>query len=402
MTLIPVCVREESADDLEFAINAHLAPLLTNRIFGVEIDQSKPGPYFTKNLYCAFTYTTGETAIPTPFRIKTFSSYDEDQVTQLIQEFINDNPTYFFSEVYFFYRTQSPNPDQGVSAGIFYNETASAFDHWGPAGSGGGDSFVNPDPTTATVGGIPAGSTFPVPQSMQAMWDRLLYPYQAPAFTSLAIQGQSSPFEVGYSIPASVTFTWSISHPANVGVNSLDIVDVTGGNTTLASGLANDGSEPVVMAGPIALNVAGSYQFKMDGVNTQAAPFTSTLTLSWRWRLFYGVDVNPTLNGLMIGALAGSALVTSYAGVYACAAGGYKYICQADAAGGQLNSVKDQSTGFNVPMAIVTDDPAYSNVDGGGFSYALVSYTNAQGVTTNYRVYRTANFLGGAITLVVT
>jgi hypothetical protein len=53
-------------------------------------------------------------------------------------------------------------------------------------------------------------------------------------------------------------------------------------------------------------------------------------------------------------------------------------------------------------MATVADDPAYSNVDGGGTSYALVSVTNVNGVTTNYRVYRTANSLGGAITLIVT
>jgi len=71
-------------------------------------------------------------------------------------------------------------------------------------------------------------------------------------------------------------------------------------------------------------------------------------------------------------------------------------------AGGQLNFVKDQLTGFNVPMATVSDHAAYSNVDGGGFSYALVSFTNAYSVVTNYRVYRTKNSLGGAVTLVVT
>lgn len=271
------------------------------------------------------------------------------------------------------------------------------------AGGGGGSStFTNPAATPVTVGGIPAGSTFPVAQTMQQMWDALLYPYQSPAFTSFAISGQATSKEVGATIPASVTFTWSTSNSANVQANSIALVDVTGGNIPLGSGLANDGSQAVVMGGPITLGAAGVYQFSIAGVNSELAAFASTLTFTWRWRLFYGVSANPTLTGPQIGALAGSDLAASYVGTFACAAGGYKYVCLADAVGGQINTVKDQLTNFDIPMATVADNAAYSNVDGGGYSYALVSYTNVNGVTTNYRVYRTANSLGGAVTLLVT
>jgi len=266
---------------------------------------------------------------------------------------------------------------------------------------GGPTTYTNPDATPATVGGIPAGSTFETPHTMQEMWDALLYPYQAPAFSSFAISGQSTTIEVGYSIPASVTFTWATSNSGNVSADSIDIRD-----TTLALDLvldtANDGSQAVVMPGAVQKTTATTHVFNIAGVNTQSGSFSRNLTFTWQWRKHYGTSASGTLTGADIGALASSLLSTAYAGNYAYAAGGYKYIAFADAAGGQVNSVKDQSTGFSVPMATVTDDPAYSNVDGGGFSYALVSRTNAYGVTTDYRVYRTLNILGGTITLVVT
>lgn len=263
-------------------------------------------------------------------------------------------------------------------------------------------AFINPLPMPVTIGGLPAGTTFPVRESVQEVLAKLLYPYQYPAFTALAITGYASPFEVGYTVPASLTFTWATSNPSNIQPSSLDIVDVTGGNVVLASGLANDGSEAVVLGASIQKIVAATHQFRMDGMNTIPSTFSGLLNLFWLWKLHYGNDANPTLTGVQIAALSSGLLTDSYARSYATAAGGYKYICQADAAGGQLNTVKDQLTGFNVPMATVADDAAYSHVDGGGFSYALVSFTNGEGIVTNYRCYRTKNSLGGAVTLVVT
>jgi hypothetical protein len=263
-------------------------------------------------------------------------------------------------------------------------------------------SFLNAAPSTVSVGGIPAGTTFPNGSTVQELFQQMLYPYQPPAFTSFGISGQPNPVEVGYTIPASITFTWSTSQPANVQANSIDLIDVTGGNLVLASGLANDGNEPVVMGGPIQKTTNTGHQFKIQGVNTQAGGFNTTLTISWRWRLYFGAQAAATLNAAQILALASNYLATGYGGTFAMAAGGFKYICLSDVNGGQINIVKDQSTGFSVPMATASDDPAYSNVDGGGFSFALVSVTNAEGVTSNVRVYRTRNVLGGAVTLILT
>lgn len=268
-------------------------------------------------------------------------------------------------------------------------------------GGGGGGTYTNASAVPTTVGGIAAGTTFPTPQTMQEMWDALLYPYQLPAFSSFTISGQSTSVEVGYTIPAAVTFLWGTTNSSNVNPNSIDIRDTTAA-IDLVLGTANDGTQAVTMPGSIQKTSATSHGFSVAGVNTHSGAFSRTLTFTWFWRRHYGTNVAATLTGADIGALASSGLATGYAGAYTYAAGGYKYLCFSDAAGGGLVSVKDASTGFSMPMVTVAGDAAYSNVDSGGFYYALVSRTNAYGITVNYRVYRTLNVLGGAVTLNVT
>lgn len=217
--------------------------------------------------------------------------------------------------------------------------------------------------------------------------------YQAPAFTAFAITGVSSPMEVGASFGPAVTFTWSTSNSGNVATNSIEIDDA---GTPVETGTANDGTHAETLGGAVTLTTAGTHVFNITGTDTEATEFTRALTLTWLWRRYYGANASPTLTEAAIEALASSGLATGYAGTYSMPAGGYKYICFAHAAGGQINSVKDANTGFDVPMA------AGTFTDGGGFGFEKVSVTNAQGVTTDVRVYRTFNSLGGAITLTVT
>lgn len=267
------------------------------------------------------------------------------------------------------------------------------------SGGGGGGSYTGT--ATVTVGGISSGQSFAA-QSLQQMFDDLIAPYAAPAFSSFSISGLAAQLEVGASFGAGVTFLWGTTNSGNVGANNIVLTDTTLG-TTIASGLANSGSSAQTLAGgAVTRTTAGTHVFGIAGTNTHAGGFSRSLTVPWLWRMYYGVQAAATLSGAQAVALASSQLASGYAGTFAMGAGGFKYIVLADAVGGQINSVKDLATGFNVPMATSTDNAVFSNVDGGGFSYALVTGTNAQGVATSLRYYRTKNTLGAALTVVAT
>lgn len=253
----------------------------------------------------------------------------------------------------------------------------------GSAGGGGGDTYTNATPVPVTLGGIDSGSTFSsVP--LTQMFDRLLYPYQAPAFTAFSISGQSTTLEVGDQITAgSKTFTWSTSNSSNVSGSTLRILDFTN-NTTIASGLANDGTETVSISA-VSKSSATSHVYRISGSNTQGSGFSRDFTVNWRWRMYWGTSSLSSLAASDItGSLQSSSLVTNSTGTFSFGAGGYKYIAYPTVFG-LKSSFKDPSTGFDVDMQ----------------SAVTTAVSNSFGVGTNYYVHRSTNVLGGSISITV-
>lgn len=264
-------------------------------------------------------------------------------------------------------------------------------------GSDASVSYTNLSTTPTTIGGISSGSTFDG-QSMQQMWDAILYPYQSPAFTSFLMSGQATSIEVGVTISGTRTFTWSTSNSSNVSANSILIRDLTN-NVDLATNLVNDGSESIALPTSIQKTTQASHQWRIIGTNTNSVNFLATFTVSWFWRRYFGTSENSSLNESEIKALASSALASGFGGTFSYAGGGYKFLCFPTSFGSPA-SFKDSSTNLNVAMASSDDDAFFSNI-ANSLSYGLVSVTNSHSQTINYRVYRTKNILGGAISIIV-
>lgn len=74
--------------------------------------------------------------------------------------------------------------------------------------AGGGTTFINPNPTTISVGGYPLGTTFPTAQTMQQMWDGLLYPYTAPTLSLVSLTPSSPQAYNEQNVACTVTFNW--------------------------------------------------------------------------------------------------------------------------------------------------------------------------------------------------
>ncbi len=238
------------------------------------------------------------------------------------------------------------------------------------------------------------------PVSLQISLDDAPTAFVVPSFASFDISGQSTPLEVGATIAAgSKTFEWTTLHPTSVKPSSISIVDTTA-SSTLASGLADTGSDAITITA-ITHNAAASQVWTISATDVQNGTFSKAYEVDWEWRVYAGTSANVTLTANQIKALADSAgLQAAFAGTYAFSAGDYKYFCYPDALGSVANFV-DANTGFPISMATVADNAAYSHT-ANGWSYALVSVTNAQAVATNYRVYRSQYPLAGTLTVRIT
>jgi len=256
----------------------------------------------------------------------------------------------------------------------------------GPQGIPGADggAFTNPNPTPEDLGGIPAGSTFDdVP--ILDMWEDLLYPYQAPVFSSFLISANPGILEVGDTLTGGVkTFTWGTTNSDNIEADSLTIISSSSG--LLASGLSNDGTEDVDIGSNIQHTSQSTESWTVEGTNTNEGTFNRSTSTYWRWGFYFGNSSNAgPLTETEIEALVSKELRTSRSKTYALPAGEYKYLCW-PVAFGEYNTAKDADTGFPMAMEIVY----------------TVSVTNSFGVASDYNVYRTTNKLAAATNIEIT
>lgn len=243
------------------------------------------------------------------------------------------------------------------------------------------------------VGGIDSGSNFseesenpggPIP--FNDLITMLLYPYQDPAFTSFSIAGQDALVEVGTSLSANIAFTWSTSNDENIQEDSLNIKD--SGNIVLAD-QTNDGAETYQPAAAIVKTSPSSHTFRIEGTNTKGAIFARNLTITWGLRVYFGISANASLTTPVgIVGLGQSGIKSNYPGNYSFSAGvdQYKYIAIPEVwVGANGISIKDTGgLGSDVAHSFVGDVDIESN-----------------GVVTSYKIFRSTNKLGGALTVSV-
>ena len=265
------------------------------------------------------------------------------------------------------------------------------------SGGGGSSVYAGDSPTTVLIENFPIGTDI-TGFTYDELFQNIYAPYVLPAFTSFGIT-QTTPIEVGTTITGLKSFNWIISTASNLQANSISIIDVTNGNTVLQSGVSNTSPQNVNI-GSVQKIVSSSNQWRATAINTKSNVLTSALaTVNWWWRLYYGQNVNPTITEAQIEALT-FVLRATEVGDFVFPALNYKYFCFPDTTPfTDVGGFKDVATNLDVIMADNTDDAFYSNQQLNGLWYGLRSVTNSQGITVNYRVYRTRFQLGSAITI---
>ena len=295
----------------------------------------------------------------------------------------------------------------GVTYFLTYDGAQFQFFDSSPAGTPG--TYTNLSPTTVTVGGVVAGTTFSA-ATWQSIFNTMFYPTLTPNFTAFALRTgatsgsaiQTQILEVGNSVSGGTkAFTWTTSNSSFVQPNSIKIYSGATQISTPASGMTNDSFEAIAITNT-KRTAPTTFNWSIKGTRTNLTTFTANFTVTWYWRRMFGVSSATTITtSAGVNAFSGSGVLTNtMLATYNFTGPGYKYFF-IPTAYAMPTLFKDFSTNLTVAMADVTDDPFFSGVSG-SYYYGTTSVTNQFGISTNYRVYRTRNFLNGNITIVVT
>ena len=253
-------------------------------------------------------------------------------------------------------------------------------------GSGGTETYTNSTPTTQTVGGIDAGSTF-ANKTMTEMWNLLLYPYQTPAFSSFARGNLSSPYDLGQAISIGFqTFTWGTTNSSNVSADTITIEQLSPSTTTLISDSPNDGTQLLNLTTNISSTTPTTISmYRITATDTKGDNFSSIISASWRHRWYYGKSTNTSVLPAEITGFT-NALVTSVTNSYVTlgATGSPEYGYLVIPTGlGQPSDLRNSTSGCfgsNIPYSLL----------------GTTSFSNSYGVSTTYNIYRTTNAFAGS------
>ncbi|MEI7509978.1 MAG: hypothetical protein WCJ62_11000 [Flavobacterium sp.] len=328
--------------------------------------------------------------------IDVLALYNDIPYVSIYNKFLG-NPTTIFYQPLSICQDSTATPFT-ISSFIAFAEANLGFDN---TGGGGGSVYAGASPTTVAVQNYPIGTSI-TGKTYDDLFQNIYVPFVTPSFASFGIT-QTTPIEVGTTISGLKSFNWTFLTGSNVQANSVSIIDVTNGNTVLASGVSKVSPQNVNI-GSVQKITSTTNQWKATAIDTQSHVITSAnATVVWYWNMYWGGSSNLTLNEGQIESLSNSQLKANQLADYVfTAVDNYKYFCYPNTTPFSSPTVatgfKDIATNIVVPMADNTDDAFYSNVENGWY-YGLVSVTNAQGITVYYRVYRTRNKVGGAITI---
>ena len=253
--------------------------------------------------------------------------------------------------------------------------------------------FQNSNPTTIDVGGIVEGSTFPTPQTVQQMFDALLYPYVIPtlSLSGNIYGGPLSNKEYGQN-PNS-TLYWDVTRKSNI-ITSI-VVD-----SQIFSPTGNSQNGTKVITGtyslPPAVSTTNTFVMSVgDGVQTT----TTNTSFEWMNKIYWGsidltslsnpnLTLNPslatsiTINSSIILGLTGAGFGTG--NILSKVKG--KTYTNINGAGNYLLFAWPSSVPTATSPAFTVfglQNTAFTNLKTGW------SFTNIYGVVTNYEVWIT-------------
>lgn len=164
-------------------------------------------------------------------------------------------------------------------------------------------TYMNSNTTQISVGGIPVGSSFSTPQTIQQMFDQLLYPYVVPTISLNSLSNRE------YGANTSVTLNWSVFKKSN----TIQTITVDG-YVQAPTGNSQSGTQVTNGTHSLTPGISTINVFTMsvyDGTST----INMNTTLTWMNKVYWGrVDLSSLFipNPNLTTNPSAAALVTAY------------------------------------------------------------------------------------------
>lgn len=274
--------------------------------------------------------------------------------------------------------------------------------------------FTNSNPSTVTVGGYTAGTSFPTAQTMQQMWNQLLFPYVKPT-ASLSIFGGVYEREYGNPLainPNAVVLNWSVSQFTTTNTILTITVDGVG---QIPSGSSQSGTKNATGTHSWnTSNVSETQTFLMSCTDDYVTTFTASVELTYKNLIYWGkINLssigNPNLSFNPGSASLVATLCTDNSVILLSGAG--------SGSGYQLSTTKNMTLNgidgggeyliFAWPSSVVNSTTPTFYVNG----FVNTAFTrvrtasplvNQHGFTTNYEVWVSNTLQNSPLNVVVT
>jgi hypothetical protein len=266
-------------------------------------------------------------------------------------------------------------------------------------------TFMNASAVPTTIGGVMEGTTFPTEQTVQQMFDLLLYPYVPPTIslslvTSEREYGQSVVFPVNWSVTKKSKSILSVTITDTIGINNVTSGSDSQSGVFNVTGTYSNISTPATTTNTFTMNVQD------DG----GSPVNTTATLTWKNKMYWGsidlntllgyspnLTLNPSLAMSVVGPLITETRVKNL--LYKqLSTSKSRTINNLDGAGNYLIFAWPSSySGATTPIFTLNGLPnsAFSMVR------TAWTFTNSYGFTTNYEVWVSNTEYNSPVTTII-
>jgi len=296
---------------------------------------------------------------------------------------------------------------------LVYNSGGQYFEFFYSSPVSNSGNFTNPVSTNYNVGGIQNGYSFNDVKLVDVLKD-ILYPESMGRIATFSMTlnniNVSKTFEVGETMSGGLyyTFSWVFENGSDFKDKTLKIEDITvvtqsqtywlppsSTPFTQSSGLT--GPRGFLFSNPIKSDYPNKRTFRLSVERTNGTIVNKDYEIDWMWKSYYGSSTFSTLTASQVLNLTNKTLSTQSVGSWAIPGDGYKYLAFPE------NSTYDFTdvTYKGLPLALAGTPSGY-NLTSGDLNYLYVTVSNVNGISKQYKVYRSKNQITATISVNLT